>query len=70
MATLIGDMTVKIEVNSFEIYFGGKSTGLDEIIKPRKKKDQRLISFPVGVGSLHYAHYGPQFSYLLKVTPL
>lgn len=42
MVDLTGDMAAKIEeVNRFEIYFGGRSTGLDETMNESEKKEDK-----------------------------
>lgn len=54
MVDLTGDMAAKIEeVNRFEIYFGGRSTGLDETMNQRRRKIKMTLEFLVLGGSLH-----------------
>lgn len=51
---LTRDVAVKIEeVNRFEIYFEGRSTGLDETMNQRRRKIKMTLKFLVLVGSLH-----------------
>lgn len=60
MVDLIGGMAVKIEVNIFEIYFGGKSTRLFETkLIWEEERFKITVKFLLGIDRLYN---GPQFS--------